>query len=169
MALTMWKGKAIRAALTLTGEGWDKLHPEVKQRAERVLRIANAEFAKDGLIVGIHEGWRDVSRQAEVMQGGYSAVTHPLKSYHPWGLAVDFVFLTGPGLWTWDPDNLGKGADQRLSPSWQKLGAIIKAEGFEWGGDWVTIFDGPHAQLPIMRTAELNNTYHTPEAFITWG
>lgn len=169
MAASWWKGNNIRAGLSMTGAGWDKLHPEVKARAERVLRKAAQEFTRDGLMVGIFEGWRDVSVQLKRIEAGASTVKNPLQSYHPWGLAVDFVFLHGPGLWTWDPDNLGKGADQRQSQAWQRLGEIIRSEGFEWGGDWKTLFDGPHAQLPLMRTAELNSQYHQPGEFITWA
>lgn len=168
IAISVWKGRDIRAYMTMTGDGWNKMHPEVKVRAAKVLEKANKAFAGTGLTVGIFEGWRSVNTQQAHMASGASFVDSALNSYHPWGLAADFVFLTGPGLWTWDPDNLGDGADQRLSESWQKLGAIIKSEGFEWGGDWQK-FDGPHGQLPLMRTAALRDKYTAPEAYITWA
>lgn len=167
--MAMANGKKIRAELSKMGEGWSRLHPDVKARALAVLEEANAHFSAKGLQVGIFEGWRDVSEQLDRMASGASTVRDPLRSYHPWGLAVDFVFLKGPGLWTWDPDNLGEGANQRHSQSWQELGEIIRRHGFEWGGDWVSLFDGPHAQLPAMRTSALVAQYDKPEEFITWG
>jgi hypothetical protein len=160
----MWKGKAIRSVLSITGTAWDKTHPEVKARGVRVLERANKEFAKDGLQVGIFEAWRDVSRQLEVMSSGNSEVKSPLNSYHPWGLALDFVFLKGPGLWTWEPT--GDPLQDRML--WEQLGEIIESEGFEWGGRWHS-FDGPHAQLPLQRTAALIAEFSGPDEFIKWA
>lgn len=164
MAVTMWKGRSLRAALSISGDAWDKTHPEVKARGLRVLEKANKHFAKYGLQVGIFEAWRDVSRQLEVMNSGNSEVKTPLNSYHPWGLALDFVFLKGPGLWTWEPTG-DKDKDRAL---WMELGEIIEGEGFEWGGRWRS-FDGPHAQYPLMRSGALIASYATPEGFITWA
>lgn len=163
--LALWKGRDIRAQIAMTGDGWDKLHPEVKARALRVIEKANREFEKDGLRVGLFEGWRDVSEQLKKMQSGNSGVKNPLHSYHPWGLAVDLVFLKGPGAWTWEPT----GDPIRDRILWERLGAIIKAEGFEWGGDWSSMFDGPHAQLPIERSPQLVAKYGEPGGFITWA
>lgn len=164
--VTVWKGKQIRAQLSMIGDGWEKLHPEVKKRAIRVLEKANRKFASLGLQVGIFEGWRDVSEQTKRIESGSSGVKNPLHSYHPWGLAVDFVFLKGPGMWTWEPTG-DPVKDRQL---WNELGEIIKGEGFEWGGDWKSLFDGPHAQYTALdRSVDLLAKYHDPEAFITWA
>ncbi len=154
-AFIYWKGRDIRARMTLSGEGWDRLHPEVKARALRVLEQA----ARQGLHVGIFEGWRSRERQASLMKGGTSWTKDVDSSYHRWGLAVDFVFLDRLGRWTWQPE--GGRSD------WEKLGRIIEANGFEWGGRF-RHFDGPHAQLPLYRIAELKRRYQTPEA-VSWA
>jgi hypothetical protein len=164
MVASLWNGKNLRAVMTMTGAGWHNLHPEVKTRAIRVLERAAAEFAHDGLMVGIFEGWRSVDTQRNKIATGDSFVSNPLSSYHSWGLAVDFVFLHGPGLWTWEPTG-DEVIDRAL---WERLGLIIESEGFEWGGRWKT-FDGPHAQLPLMRSAQLIEKYSAPEAYITWA
>lgn len=160
IAITAFKGREIRATLSMSGEGWNKLHPDVKTRAEAVLIAAdkNPLFKEAGLKVGIYEGYREIERQREVMGSGNSDVSSPLRSYHPWGLAVDFVFLDRWG-WTWGPARV----------YWDELGKLIKAQGFEWGGDWKN-FDGPHAQLPPpYRSNGLIAKFASPENFITWA
>ena len=163
MASYLWKGRAIRAQLSMTGEGWDKLHPDMQRIAVEVIREAQLQ----GLNVGVLEGWRDAETQKKYMGAGTSWVGDVDGSYHRWGLACDFVFLDSLGRWTWDPDNLGDGADQSKSPSWQKLGAIIEKHGLGWGGRFKT-FDGPHGELRLMSIAALKATYGNPEA-LAWA
>lgn len=155
LTAAIYNGRAIRAKLALMGEGWDKLHPEVQRRALRVLEQAQAS----GLSVGVFEGYRDADRQRQLMNKGRSWVGNVNNSYHRWGLAVDFVFLDKLGRWTWEP--AGGRAD------WDKLGRIIEANGFEWGGRFRT-FDGPHAQLPLFTIAELKQRYTSPEV-VAWA
>lgn len=147
----IWKGKDIKAQLSMTGDGWNKLHPEVQKRALAVIKDAAAQ----GLNVGIFEGWRDSARQQAVMNSGNSQVSNTLRSYHTWGLAVDFVFIDYAG-WTWNPPH--------GMTDWQKLGKIIEANGFEWGGRWSgDNFDGPHAQYKGEgNTSQLLANYHVP-------
>lgn len=163
MASYLWKGRDIRAQLTMSGDSWNKLHPEVQKRALAVMEEAH----RQGLPIGIFEGWRSRDRQLQAMNKGASWTGDADSSYHRWGLAVDFVFLDRLGNWTWDPDDLGDGADQRQSESWQKLGTIIEEKGFQWGGRW-THFDGPHAQLPILSIAALKAAYTSPEN-LSWA
>ena len=168
----IWKGRELRAQLSMTGAGWDELHPEVKRRAAAVLQDANKLFKPQGLSVGIFEGKRTIARQLEVMGSGNSFLNDALRSYHVWGLAVDFVFLDRLGRWTWEPF----GKDERAwydifssdpnRDAWEKLGAIIKKHGFEWGGDWQN-FDGPHAQWTgAGRSRELIAKYNDPSEVV---
>ncbi len=142
-----------------------RVNPEVRRRANIVLDAANLEFAADGLQVGAFAGLRTVADERKNMDKGVSWLGLPLHSYHVWGLAVDFVFLKN-GRWTWAPTG-NEGVDHTL---WVRLGKIIKSAGFEWGGDWSgKKFDGPHAQLPLMRVAQLQVRYHLPGEYIkTW-
>lgn len=152
LGFVLWRGRGIAGRVKLHGPGWDNLHPEVQKRAMYVLEDA----ARAGLNVGVFEGWRDEARQRQVMSTGASWVGNWMNSYHPWGLAVDFVFLDAAGNWTWAP----AGGDQ----AWIALGEIIERHGFEWGGRWKS-FDGPHAQLPIDRIVDLQAKYISPDRF----
>lgn len=161
-----YKAPDIRAALAQAGDAWQRLHPEVKARAQWVMDDANREFAPEGLRVGVFDGYRAPGAQAQHVAAGSSFVAHPLDSFHPWGLAVDFVFLNRLGNWTWLEDRPDQGREQ-----WYALGRIIERYGFEWGGRWgdwgSRSFDGPHAQLPIARPAQLRAAYPGgPEAWL---
>lgn len=57
----------------------------------------------------------------------------------PWrglGLAVDLVFWDEQGRPSWDE-----------AYPWAFLGALAKAQGLVWGGDWPTLRDRPHVEL----------------------
>jgi len=175
-AFMIYKGKEIRSSLSMTGAGWDNLHPTVKQRAKNVIKKANKEFKKTGLSIGIFEGWRTEARQREVMGSGSSWVKDYRNSYHPWGLAVDFVFLDQFGQWTWEPIKDNDAAwyeyvtqiftGDANAQAWDKLGDIIKAEGFEWGGDWKNR-DAPHAQVTEFGTTrDMIAQYGEPDNLI---
>lgn len=177
LGLMIYKGKEIRSYISMTGAGWDNLHDDVKERAKKVVAEANKHFKKVGLSVGIFEGWRSEDRQREVMGDGASQVKEYRNSYHVWGLAVDFVFIDQFGQWTWEPvKNEEKAWYEYVTQiftgdaneqAWNELGAIIKKHGFEWGGDWSSFRDAPHAQLTIHgRTRNLIAQYGDPLNFI---
>lgn len=156
----------IRELTSKLGDDWSKLHPEMKTRALEVIDLANAAFRDDGLRVGVHDGYRDVSQQLQEIQEGDSFLSHPLNGYHPWGLAADFVFIDRTGRWTWLPDPNDPANTAYWDPRWDRLGGIIEAVGLEWGGRWERR-DGPHGQLPLLRTAELRQAYgDDPARFI---
>ena len=170
--LYLWKAKDIRSVLSMTGEGWNKLDPVVQEKAANVLHDANKLFKPQGLSVGIFEGYRTKARQRDVMASGNSEVSDPYRSYHTWGLAVDFVFLSQLGGWTWEPypgqtcDWYNVFCSDPNRTAWESLGEVIKSHGFEWGGDWKT-FDGPHAQYTgYGRTSNLLSEFKDPEKFI---
>ena len=65
------------------------------------------------------------------------------RSYHNWGLAVDFAL---------DKDTTKAG----LQPNWKPEAYVILGEearklGLEWGGDWLSFKDYPHVQLKISK------------------
>ena len=72
------------------------------------------------------------------------------ESTHNYGLAFD-VFIVDPDNpreCIWDDDDL-----------WDCLGAMGKAMGLEWGGDWSGFRDAPHFQLyggPYLATLEVH-------------
>ena len=67
-----------------------------------------------------------------------SIVTHAKagQSMHQYRLAYDCVpVVNGKALW------------DASSPIWAKVGALGKAQGMEWGHDWVQFKELPHFEL----------------------
>lgn len=106
------------------------LHPFVKDQAEKVVFACR----EAGLEVDVFETLRTLERQKWLKSNGKSTT---LSSYHRLGLAVDFVFKTAKGNWTWD----------RPKEDWDKLADIVEAYGFSSGWRWKSFKDGPHAQM----------------------
>lgn len=107
------------------------LHPYARERAVAVL-----EHCKSiGLDVDIFETGRTEERQKWLFANGYSKT---LNSYHRLGLAVDFVFKTKSGNWTWRVAN----------SRWDQLAQILEAHGFYslWKRKG---WDGPHGQINL--------------------
>lgn len=154
----------VREKLSTLGPEFNNLHPDVRDRALRVLDEANAEFEPLGLRVGIYEGWRDLETEKRYIAQGVATIKDPYNSYHLWGLAVDFVFIDKLGRWSWLPNPNNPKDTAYRDPLWYRLGEIIERNGFEWGGRW-KFFDAAHAQLALMNTAQLKVTYADPENF----
>jgi len=84
------------------------------------------------------EGVRSLERQQQLYNSGAS---HTLNSRHLTGHAVDLgAYINGSIDWSWPLYD--KIADAMKEAS-RVLGVPI-----EWGGDWKTLKDGPHFQLP---------------------
>ena len=110
-----------------------RVHPDL----QRVVKRA-AQLLDDTLEFIVTEGVRTLTRQAELVKSGASRT---MKSRHLTGHAVDLAALIGGEVrWDW--------------PLYDRLAAAMKDaardEGvpIEWGGDWVSLKDGPHFQLP---------------------
>ena len=127
------------------------MHPEL---VDRILRITNA-MAVLGFPMLVTDGVRTTAQQQALYAQGRSKpgkiVTYAdgvnKKSNHQaksdgYGHAVDCCFLV-------DVD--GDGVDD---PSWSEkhpwvlYGAMARSLGLVWGGDWTTIVDRPHVELP---------------------
>ena len=126
------------------------VHPIVK---EKFLQVVTKAFNDLGYKLVLGEGYRSIARQNELYAQGRTKpgtiVTNARggSSYHNFGLAVDFAIL--------DPKNEGK--LDNTDSKYRQVGKIGKSLGFEWGGDWKTIYDAPHFQLDFGLTLdELN-------------
>lgn len=121
----------------------DDLHPTVRAMAERLL--AQAEAA--GIPLTVTFTLRSMETQAALYAQGRTCpgcvVTNarPGYSFHNFGLALDVVPTELLRLPRW-----GDTPDQqaRTDALWAKGGAIGKAVGFRWGGEFTTIKDRPH-------------------------
>ncbi|WP_328186932.1 M15 family metallopeptidase [Marinobacter sp. OP 3.4] len=107
------------------------VHPDLSTVVERAIQITEVDFT-------VLEGIRTKSRQAELVASGASQT---MNSRHLTGHAVDLgAWVTGSVRWDWPlyhkiADAMKQAAQERGIP-------------IEWGGDWQTLKDGPHYQLP---------------------
>ena len=114
-----------RSKSRLTG-----VHPDLVRVVNRALELSEIDFA-------ILEGLRTKERQAELFKAGASQT---MNSRHITGHAVDLgAYVGGSVRWDW--------------PLYGKLATAMKAAAKElgvsiiWGGDWVSLRDGPHFEL----------------------
>lgn len=138
-------------------------HPRLQKLAAELVE----KCSEQGLKIKIGETYRTVAEQdALYAQGrtepGNIVTNAPGKSYssyHQWGTAFD-IFR-----------NDGSGAYNESGKFFERVGQIGKAIGLEWGGDWKSIVDKPHFQLPDWgsSTSGIKKVYSNPEAFMkTW-
>lgn len=135
------------------------LHPRLQSKVYQLIRLAE----KNGYKIGIAETFRTVAEQDALYAKGRTVagakVTNAkgstYSSMHQWGVAFDFY------------RNDGKGAYANNDGFFQKIGALGKSIGLEWGGDWKSIVDLPHFQLPDWgsTTTQLKKQYGNPDKF----
>ena len=116
------------------------------QRSENNLKGVNSDLVKivrralqlSPVDFGITEGLRTVERQRQLVAAGKSQT---MNSRHISGHAVDvFAYPTSAGSWEW------KYYDQ-IATAFKQAAKELNIP-VEWGGDWKTLKDGPHFQLP---------------------
>lgn len=140
-----------------------QLHPLLQQK----LKQLKSECEKAGLKIGISECLRSAREQDDLYAQGRTKpgriVTNAkgsnYSSMHQWGVAFDFY------------RNDGKGAYNNSGKFFERVGAIGKKLGLEWGGDWKSIKDMPHFQLPDWGSTAsiLKQKYGEPANFFkTW-
>lgn len=143
------------------------LHPLLQSKVDELINLCKSH----GIEIGISECYRTVAEQDALYAKGRtvpgSIVTnargYSYSSMHQWGVAFDFYLKM-------DVNKNGKTTDDAYNNStglFNKVGQLGKSIGLEWGGDWKSIKDLPHFQLPDWgsTTSVLRNTYKTPERF----
>ena len=109
------------------------VHPDLVKVTRRALELSSVDF-------GITEGLRSQERQKQLVAQGSSQT---MNSRHLTGHAVDVVAYVGSDI-SW------------AMPLFQQIAQAFKQASeelsipVEWGGDWKTLKDGPHFQLPFM-------------------
>lgn len=129
------------------------IHPMVRYMAQRLI----LESFAAGVPIIITQGYRSIAYQNDLFAQGRTKpgqiVTNARggRSYHNYGLAVDFALLMPDGR-TASWDTLRDGDNDRKA-DWLEVAEIGKRIGFEWGGDWPKFRDMPHFQhtfgLPV--------------------
>ena len=154
------------------GRDITKLHPELQKKIPELI----AACKKEGINIKIGECFRSVAEQDALYAQGRSkpgnkvtnAKGSSYSSMHQWGVAFDFYL-------NMDIDRDGKTSDDIYNNAtrvFNRVGAIGKKLGLEWGGDWRSITDLPHFQLPNWgsTTSKLKSMYGNFEAFRkTWN
>jgi peptidoglycan L-alanyl-D-glutamate endopeptidase CwlK len=119
------------------------VHPDLARVVRRAAALCEQDFI-------VFEGVRSLARERSLIARGKSALKSPFRCRHvptkdpTYGLvshAVDLVpIVDGRPQWLWP----------QIYPIARamKAAAIAEHVAIEWGGDWRTLKDGPHYQLP---------------------
>jgi len=105
---------------------------------ERLVKIVKLAIKMTEVDFSVIEGKRTVARQRKLVAAGASKT---MNSRHITGHAVDLAPYVG-GRIRWDWPLFYPIADS------MKRAAAELGYPIEWGGDWRSIKDGPHFQLP---------------------
>lgn len=123
----------------------DTCHPHLREIATLAITLTEVDF-------GISEGKRSVQEQKRLVEAGFSQT---MNSRHLTGHAFDVLaYRNGEVTWHW--------------PAYEKIAeAMFHAADklmvpIEWGGNWETLKDGPHFQLPW-------DKYPADEKFISYA
>jgi peptidoglycan LD-endopeptidase CwlK len=129
----------------------EDLLPPVAALARQFLE----ECERQGFLVFVTSTLRTFFEQDELFAQGRTKpgdkVTNAEagESSHNYGLAFDVAFRSPPA------------ADPFDGNPWDEIGAIGKALGLEWGGDWPRFPDRPHFQLPSPVSLQLRKAAST--------
>lgn len=138
---------APRAGFALDESSMEKLggvHPDL-------VRVVRAAAARCEQTFVVFEGVRTIARERTLIARGASSLKNPFRCRHvptqdpKYGLvghAVDLVpLIEGRPQWSWP----------QIYPIARAMKSAAQAEHvtIEWGGDWRTLRDGPHYQLPF--------------------
>lgn len=115
----------------------DGVHP----RLVEIVKLAIQRTAVDFTVV---EGLRTPERQRELVAQGASQTQNSLhlRQQDGYGHAVDLAPLVGGAIPWSDWEQFRRVADV-VKACATELGTPV-----EWGGDWKSLKDGPHFQLP---------------------
>lgn len=107
------------------------VHPDL-------VKVVKLAFDLSPNVFIVTEGLRTLERQKQLLAAGASQT---LRSRHLTGHAVDLAIKVGAEVrWDW--------------PLYRALAVVMKGAAeqleipLEWGGDWKSLVDGPHYQLP---------------------
>ncbi|EAF4733424.1 alkaline phosphatase, partial [Listeria monocytogenes] len=136
MALTeAWLIEKANRKLNVSG-----MNKSVADKTRNVIK----KMAKKGIYLCVAQGYRSSAEQNALYTQGRTkpgAVVTNAKggqSNHNYGVAVDLCLYTSDGknvIW------------ESTTSRWKTVVSAMKAEGFEWGGDWKSFKDYPHFEL----------------------
>ena len=160
----------MRDAISL--ESCQKLHPKVRQEVIDTITKIEQGFPPT-IKVRVVQGLRTIEEQNALYAQGRTTpgkkVTNAKggKSYHNYGLAIDFAIMydqNNDGLFellSWD---IAKDGDNDGQKDWLEVVNAFKALGWGWGGEWHSIKDYPHLEKTFgFKVSELYAAYKAGE------
>lgn len=132
----------------------EKLHPAVRQEAANAITQIEQGFPPN-IKIRVVQSLRTIEEQDALYAQGRTKpgpkVTNARggKSYHNYGLAIDFALMydeNGDGkfeLLSWD---IAKDGDKDGKKDWMEVVDAFKSLGWEWGGEWHSLKDYPHLE-----------------------
>ncbi len=148
-----------------------KLHPAIRSAALELL----LNCIDEKIPIRITQGMRTLEEQDILYAQGRTTPGPEVtkapagKSYHNYGLAIDFCLLiseTGEVLWDREKDFNANGVSD-----WAEIIKIAKKLGFKSGADWEEP-DAPHLYMQFGLSVQecknlMNDGYMSPDGFIT--
>ena len=138
-------------------------HPRLQKLATELIQKCSAQGLQIKIGETLRTRWEQDTLYAQGRTTPGSIVTNApgssYSSYHQWGTAFDIYRADGRGAY-YDKDGF-----------FTRVGAIGVSIGLEWGGNWKSIVDKPHFQLPDWgsSTSGIKKEFKTPEEFMkTW-
>lgn len=143
------------------------LHPSIRNEVENLINISES-LIDSNLSIRIAQGLRTIDEQNELYAKGRtkpgSIVTNAIggKSFHNYGLAIDFLFLFD-----------GKYDDKKswlVGSNHKIVTDIFKSNGYVWGGDFKSIKDYPHLEKSTgLSVSQMKKKYDNGDVFIDGG
>lgn len=114
------------------------LHPKIRDKALAAFAQARAENIGITCTSGVRTYQQQNALYAQGRTSSGRIVTNARagRSYHNFGLALDFCVIRG-----------GKAVFDARDPWWKRFVRICKANGLAWGGDFRSFPDPPHMQM----------------------
>ena len=137
------------------------LYPEFARR----VRLLVQSLAKQGFQLEVTQGLRTVEEQNALYAQGRNGDKRPQvtdarggRSYHNFGLAVDFALVVNGKLGWPEPH-----------PVWKAIGREAARVGLEWGGTWRKP-DLPHVQMkPVPPVSLCYSLYQRAGLPLVWS
>jgi len=139
------------------------LHLKAQAAARRLLVLA----AQQGFVARVISGTRSYAEQDRLFSQGRHSKAGPRvtnarggQSNHNFGIAWDIGLFDAEGRYL-NGDTATELAEYR------RLGELARPLALEWGGDWRSIPDVPHYQLPTgLSVAETRRRFEAGEAYV---
>jgi len=109
------------------------IHPDLRKVFDRAIQVTVVDYV-------VTDGLRTLAEQKVLYRKGKSKT---LRSRHLTGHAVDIAAYNSKGDIDWNDWDLYVSIANTVKSVGTEMGVPI-----EWGGDWTSIIDGPHFQLP---------------------